>query len=141
VTIGKVSITRSAAQTASEGTLEGLLEIELHTDVTLCQRELRQTHVNITSVDETFYKEYENQDPCRYPDNIPENRPQIRVSLDIWLGGIGVSVGWQIIGCNCRGDIFGCLRVVNALSLGREQRLTLWIICRHRHGSLAQRVC
>jgi len=87
------------------------------------RRELRQTHVNITSVDETFYKEYENEDSRRYPDNIPENRPQIRFSLDIWLGGI--SAGWQIVGWNCRGNIFGCLGVISALSLGREQRLTL----------------
>lgn len=55
-------ITCSAAKPASQSTLECPLEIELPREVKSCPVKSRQTHISITSVDETLDEKYEGKD-------------------------------------------------------------------------------
>jgi len=83
-------------------------------------------HISITGIDESLDKEDEGEGSRCYPDSIPKHLPPIRLFLDIWLDGI--SIWWKIFVGNCWGHISSSLMTLDAWLLGREQRLTLWII-------------
>lgn len=49
----------------------------------LVNRDLQQTHVNITGFDETLNEEGDGDGSCYYQDEIPKSGPQIRLFLGI----------------------------------------------------------